>query len=128
MRDGVVLALAALCACGTTQIRTSDPTARIYLDGKLLGRGHAETTRRGPPHTATVTVATDDGRHASLQVARRFTATTLLTTLVSWVGLATMWELPEDIFLPLSGGGWDRDDDVWAAPPTWAVARAPDEP
>jgi len=122
----VLLACLLAAACGTTTIRTNDASARIYVDGRLVGQGRAEITRRGVPHTATIAVDAGGGRRTVVQVGRRFTATTLVVGLVTaYVGLITMWETPEEIYVPLPDGdsAWDEAADVWMQTPAWAAKR-----
>ncbi len=124
----VLLLAAALAACGTTRIRTSDPAARVYVDGELVGVGGASIRQRGLPHTATIAVVAPSGARATRTVSRSFTATTAASfLLLSWVGLVAMWELPSEIDVPLpAGSSWDdapAGDDVWSHPPAWADRR-----
>ncbi len=102
-------ALVLVAACGTTRIHTDDRAALIYVDGQLAGRGEAEMTRRGPPHTAEILVVASDGRRARLDVHRSFTATTLVAGLFTYlIGLVVAWEMPESVYVPLPGPA-----DVW---------------
>jgi hypothetical protein len=110
--------LVALSACGTTRIHSADRDARIFVDGVLVGRGDAEITRRGLPGHTRITVEGRDGRRAETEVARSFTAATLVAGLFTgYVGLIAAWELPEVIAVDLpAGGGWegpDPADDPW---------------
>ncbi len=59
---GLLLLVAVTSGCGTTQILTDDPQARIYADGQMVGKGQGQLTRRGFPGSTTVVVATEDGR------------------------------------------------------------------
>jgi hypothetical protein len=116
----------ALAGCGTTLIRASDPGARIWVDGRLAGVGIAKVTRRGLPHTTQILVQTADGRRASQEVSRSFTATTLIGGLLtSYVGMIALWELPETVTVTLPpGSSWDGDSsDVWMQPPLWAAGH-----
>jgi hypothetical protein len=113
MRAAALLCLVA--ACGTTHIRTDDRRALIYVDGQLAGRGEAEMTRRGTPHTAQIVVVAPDGRRARLDVSRSFTSTTLIVGLFTdLVGLIAAWEMPESVYVPLAQGpSWDDVGTSW---------------
>ncbi len=128
-----VLATALLigAGCGTTHIMSTDPTARIYVDGELLGIGRAETRQRGTPHTAVVMAKTPDGRSTKLDVKRRFTGVTLLAGLFSYgIGLFAFWEYPEAVYLPIDApqtdAQWAEGADPWlAVQPGWGMTPDP---
>ena len=127
------LALLALCArfgagCGTTNIYTSDPGARVMADGQTLGRGQGQLTRRGFPSSTQVVVKTDDGRQGELRIRREFTAVTFLMGLFTYgVCLLACWEYPDTVFIPLPGApnpgygpapvGAPPAVDPWLTPP-----------
>ena len=107
--------LVLLVACGTTHIRTDDPRALIYVDGRLAGRGQAEMTRRGTPGSSTIDVVAPDGRRGHLSLSRSFTATTLVAGLLTdLIGLAVAWELPESVYVPLP-----PPEAGWGTMPSW---------
>jgi hypothetical protein len=111
----LVLALLA-GACGTTRIVSSDPRARLYVDGELRGRGHAEITRRGGPATFAIEARLPDGRRSVTHVSRRFTSTTFVSGLFTYgIGLLAMWELPSEIAVETPGGDpWLAErDELW---------------
>ncbi|HEX2659774.1 MAG TPA: hypothetical protein VHU40_15925, partial [Polyangia bacterium] len=72
-----VIVLGAL-GCGTTQVFTEDPTARIWANGQLVGRGHAEIQRTGLPESTAIRVESDDGRNQTTTVKRGVTALTVV--------------------------------------------------
>ena len=119
------LLLAAACGCGTTQIISSDPSALIVADGRVLGRGRGEIGRRGTPGSTVVIVKTDDGRQETQKVSRQFTPTTLVFGLLTYgICLITCWEYPETVFLVLPGRpalletpGPAGGVDPWLTPP-----------
>src|SRR5436190_17056546 len=88
--------------CGSTQILTTEPTARIFVDGRSLGEGQARIDRRGTPGSARVVVKTADGREHASTIERSFTGTTLLAGLFTYgICLLACWEYPETVFIPL---------------------------
>jgi len=116
------LLIAALAAgCGTTQIVTAEPTARIFVDGRAVGQGHATIDKRGTPGSARVLVKTDDGRQQQSTIERSFTAVTLLGGLVTYgVCLVACWEYPDTVFVPLP----EAPRTPAAPPPPLATAAA----
>jgi hypothetical protein len=138
LRRGVcaLLLLALAGGCGSTQVLTDDPRARIYADGRMIGKGTGELTRRGFPGSTTVVVATEDGRRETTQVKREFTAATLVFGLLTYgICLVTCWEYPSLVLIPVAprGGqasayappgqagppadGWGATGDPWLQPP-----------
>jgi hypothetical protein len=98
-----LLLLALGSGCGSTQILTDDPRARIYADGQMIGRGKGELTRRGFPGSATVVVTSEDGRRETSQVKREFTAATFVFGLVTYgICLVACWEYPSVVFVPIA--------------------------
>lgn len=146
MRAGTSIVVAVGCAlalasCGTTRIMTNDPTARIYVNGAFVGQGQAEIDRRGPPRTAEVSVQAPDGRSESITIKRRFTSSTFMYGLVTYmVGWMSLWEYPETVQVALPvpaqqqqqqpGASWDQagGGDAWMSPPPgWGPAGSPSE-
>jgi hypothetical protein len=120
--------LALMIGCSTTRIVTTDPSARIYVDGAYVGQGRGAIRQRGRPHTAQILVKADDGRTARDSMKRSFTWVTLLGGIYTYgVGLLFFWEYPDTIFVPLPTprpSGWDNSgDDVWLRPPPAAAPR-----
>jgi hypothetical protein len=75
-------------------------------DGRMLGKGHGEVTRRGFPGSTRVVVKTDDGRQGELVVKREFTAMTLVMGLFTYgVCLIACWEYPDTVLVPLPPDG-----------------------
>jgi hypothetical protein len=100
-----LLGCVAAAGCGTTNIYTTDPGARVVADGVTLGRGQGQLTRRGFPGSTSVVVKTDDGRQAETVVRRQFTGLTLLLGFFTYgVCLLACWEYPDTVFVPLPGG------------------------
>ncbi len=100
-----LLGCLAVSGCGTTHIYTTEPGARVLADGRALGRGTGELTRRGFPGSTKVVVKTEDGRQGETVVRREFTALTLVLGFVTYgVCLLACWEYPDTVFVPLPGG------------------------
>jgi hypothetical protein len=98
----LLLSMAGSAGCGTTQVLTTEPTARVVADGQTLGRGQGRLTRRGFPGSTNVVARTDDGRQGELLVRREFTALTLVLGLVTYgVCLIACWEYPDTVMIPL---------------------------
>ncbi len=131
MRARLVAAALALAGggCSHTRITTSEREARIYVDGRLAGKGSAEIGQFGPPGTARVLVKMPDGRRARSEVRRRFGVGTFLLGFVSygtcWV---LCWTYPGSLDVPLPEArvsGWDpRTDDPWLQEPGADLSRA----
>jgi hypothetical protein len=104
MRAVLTLALAAVaCAsCGTTYVVTTEPTARVYVDGAMVGKGQGTVTQRGFPGSAHVLVKTEDGRRQQSSLKRSFTATTFLLGLITYgVCWVACWEYPGSVLVDL---------------------------
>ena len=98
-----MLLLALAAGCGSTQIVTDDPRARIYADGRMIGQGRGDLTKRGFPGGTTVIVASEDGRRESTQVRRQFTAATFVLGLFTYgICLVTCWEYPDMVYVPIA--------------------------
>lgn len=125
----VVAAIAvASVGCGTTTILTNEPSARIIVEGRMVGRGQGEIGQRGMPGSTTVTVQADDGRRGQAVISRRFTGLTLLTGFFTYgICFIACWEYPSTVMVPLPaaqltppGGGADP----WLMPPPgWQAKR-----
>jgi hypothetical protein len=118
----LIAALAGAAGCGTTQITTSDPSARVVADGRVLGRGKGQLTRRGFPGSTSVVVRTEDGRQGEMVIRRRFTGLTLLMGLFTYgVCLVACWEYPGHVMVPLpaatTGYATPGGADPWLEPP-----------
>lgn len=142
-RSIAVFSIAALCltACGTTSIVTTDPQARIVVDGETVGRGQGQIRQRGLPFSAQILVKTDDGREQRARAARSFTVVTFLLGFISYgVCWVACWEYPNVVFvdLPKRTGGYEPSPsasaagaatpgvDPWLAPPPgWQPTKAP---
>jgi hypothetical protein len=115
----------AIAGCGTTDIITTDPGARIVVDGVLVGRGQGEITQTGLPESSTVAVVSEDGRRETRVIHRRFTGTTLLLGMFTdGICLIACWQYPDTVFMPLPGGaptaygqGAPACYDPWRQPP-----------
>ena len=125
----------ALSGCATTRIYTDDPEARVYANGKEIGRGHGELRQWGPPHTAEVWARAPDGRRGRLHVKRHFGFGALALGVVTYgVCWFACWQYPETVYLRLDEppartvpvASWDvvpAVEDPWMAPPAgWGGA------
>lgn len=124
LRRGIagLLLLALASGCGSTQVLTDDPQARIYADGRMIGKGRGELPLRGFPGSTTVVVASEDGRRESTQVKRQFTAATFVLGLFTYgICLVTCWEYPGMVFVPIAPG-------VPSASSSWQSGQAPVDP
>lgn len=122
-----------IAGCGTTAIITTDPGARIVVEGRQVGRGHGEITQTGLPDSSTVAVVSEDGRRETRIIQRRFTGTTLLLGLFTdGICLLACWQYPDIVFVPLPGGaptaygqGAPAPYDPWLQPPSaWQPSSA----
>ncbi len=115
---------------GCTTYITTHPTARIYVDGELVGIGQADIGRVGPPREAVVRVE-HEGAMVERTIERDFEVTTVFFGLISaYTGLFWGWSFPEHVHieLPLTQENpWLRPRskpatapaaDPWAAPDT----------
>ncbi len=133
MRSAMLAAALALASgCGTTQVITNEPRARIFVDGEMVGRGRGEVSQRGVPHTAEVVVKAPDGRSARARMKRSFTGWTFVIGLFTYAtGFIWAWEYPDLVDVPLEDRavrGWDASpaDDPWlAAPAGWQPSPSP---
>jgi hypothetical protein len=140
----LVVAAALLGACGTTHVVPTDPNARIYVDGQMVGQGVGAIRQRGLPGGAQVLVITDDGRRQQQPITRSFTIVTFLLGLITYgVCWVACWEYPAAVMVnvPPPAGGYTlgataadsaapaRIGDPWLqAPPGWRPHDAPAPP
>jgi hypothetical protein len=91
--------------CGTTQVFADDPMARIWANGQLVGRGHAQIKRTGFPETTAIRVETEDGRKETTTVKRSVTGLTVLGALFTYgTCLIFCWQYPETVWAALPAG------------------------
>ena len=123
--------------CGTTQIVTDDSTARIWANGQLIGRGHAQLQKTGMPETTSIRVQADDGREQVTTVKRSVTALTVLGALLTYGGCFIFcWEYPNMVWAalpPRLPGASERSKapvrDPWLdPPPDWEEAGTSSAP
>jgi hypothetical protein len=128
---GVALAVVAGLAlgaggCGTTMVMTNEPTARVFADGRLIGKGQGEIDQRGTPGSTTVTVQAEDGRRGQTVISRRFTGFTFLTGLFTYgICFFACWEYPSSVmvmvpppqYTPAPGYAAPPGVDPWLMPP-----------
>jgi hypothetical protein len=135
---------ALLAGCGTTQLMPTDPNARIYVDGEMVGKGVGSIRQRGLPGAAQVLVKTDDGRRQQQSISRSFTVVTLLLGFITYgVCWVACWEYPSSVVVnvpPPPGGyilggtfedpaGSTPSGDPWLQPPSgWQPQAAPAAP
>jgi hypothetical protein len=138
----IILAASLLAACGTTQVVPTDPTARVYVDGQMVGKGVGEIRQRGLPGSTQVLVMTDDGRRQQQSISRSFTFVTFLLGFITYgVCWLACWEYPGAVMVnvpPPAGGyvvGATLDSpagpagDPWMQPPPgWQPHDAPAPP
>jgi hypothetical protein len=133
----VLAALAAallLGGCVTAGVHTSDPDARIWVDGRQLHKD-ARVWSVGPPHTARILVIAKDGRRARHAVSREFSWFTFVAGLRTLgVCFALCWTYPQEIVVPLPPPrptvAWDADpaDDPWGTAADVSPWSAPPSP
>ncbi len=125
----LLVSTAASGGCGTTQIFTTDPSARVVADGRPLGRGQGQLTRRGFPGSTNVVARTDDGRQGELRIRREFTGMTMLMGLFTYgVCLVACWEYPDTVLVPVPPPAGGHGPAPAGAPPAaidpWLVPPA----
>jgi hypothetical protein len=112
--SSLLVSVLASAGCGTSRVITNDPTARIFANGQLIGRGQGEITQRGTSESTSILVRSDDGREQVTIVKREVTGFTLLGALFTYgTCLIFCWEYP---------------DTIMALLPARAPAAAPSEP
>jgi hypothetical protein len=105
----LLVTAALLAACGTTHVVPTDPGARIYVDGELVGKGVGAVHQRGLPGSSQVLVTTDDGRRQQQSISRSFTIVTFLLGFITYgVCWVACWEYPDSVIvnLPPATGGY----------------------
>jgi hypothetical protein len=122
--SALVVAVAACGAvgCGTSQVLTDEPTARIWANGQMIGRGHGEIQQRGMWETTAILVRAEDGREQVTTVKRRITGVTVLGALLTYgTCLIFCWEYPDTIWATLpprvASAGMPGAADPWLTPP-----------
>jgi hypothetical protein len=129
--------LVATAGCGTARIYTNDPDARIYVDGRMVGKGQGEIRRRGMPGSSTIVVKTADGRRTTKQIRRRFTGTTFVIGLFTYAtGFLFAWEYPDEFVAveqPAASApatsDWGAGADDWNQPPPgWSPHETAPDP
>jgi hypothetical protein len=133
----LLLSVLGSAACGTSQVITNDPTARIFANGQLIGRGHGEITQRGTSESTSIVVRSDDGREQVTYVKRQVTGFTLLAALFTYgTCLIFCWEYPDTILalLPARAAAAPAEpgtpaQDPWLFPPAgWWSGRSATPP
>jgi hypothetical protein len=132
----LLLLASVLAGCGTTHLITNEPTARIYVDGELVGRGTGEVRMRGLPGSANVLVLAEDGRRRQASIKRSFSLATFLFGFITYgVCWIACWDYPGAVsvdfperarpaYTPTMSG--PAAGDPWLQPPPgW---RPPDAP
>jgi hypothetical protein len=108
MRQLLASLLIFTAACGTTQVVVNDPTARVWVDGEMVGKGQGRVNQRGLPGSAAVLVKTEDGRRQQASMSRSFTVTTFLLGFITYgICWVACWEYPGSLLveLPTPPGG-----------------------
>ncbi len=96
----LIIASLLLSGCGRTIITTSSPTADIYINSTLKGRGTAEVTRRGPPLKYYIEAKEGGVVVAKTIIRRKFDVTTCVIGYFTYgVGLILGWRFPSDVYL-----------------------------
>lgn len=137
MRRAVCLLLATILlagtGCGTVVVTSTDPTARLYAGGRMLGRGTGELRRRGTPESTTITAISEDGRRAQTIARREFTGVTFLAGLFTYgICLIACWEYPSVVLVDLPPAAAPHQSeygsDPWLIPPPGWQPRADETP
>jgi hypothetical protein len=134
---------ALLAACGTTHVIPSDRSARVYVNGEMVGKGLGEVRQRGLPGSTQVLVMTEDGRRQQQSMSRSFTVVTFLLGFITYgVCWVACWEYPDAVLVnvPRPAGGFALEGpaastaaapagDPWLQPPPgWQPQDAPAAP
>ena len=128
----LVVGASALAGCAHTRIETSDPQARIYVDGELVGRGSVDyDAHMGLPGEMVVEVKTPSQKVERV-VEREFTVTTFVVGLLTYcTGWVWAWEYPDTVVVMLpeapgaSGEASDERGSSWDAAPRASAWDAP---
>jgi hypothetical protein len=130
-----MLSLAGAVGCGTSQVFTDDSSARIFANGQMIGKGHAEIQQYGTPETTTLVVRAEDGRQETTTVKRRITGVTALGALFTYgTCLIFCWSYPDTIWASLPSratppfGAPVGIADPWLVPPAGWREKAPAPP
>src|SRR3954447_19937579 len=137
MRRSVAALLLVVMAsgCGTSMVVANDSSARIFVDGEMVGKGQGSVTMRGLPGSAQVLVKTEDGRRQQASMSRSFTATTFVLGLITYgICWVAWWECPGSLFVeppapaaPAGAAdlGAPGAGDPWLQPPPGWQPRSP---
>ncbi len=108
--------------CSTMSVHTNRADAEIYLDGRLIGVGHAKVKSMGLPNTAVIR-AEHEGEVVSKSVNRKFTLATALMMPFSYFTSAIWgWQYPDSVFIRFDDRAsrahqWgDSEGDAWSKP------------
>ncbi|HEY0706335.1 MAG TPA: hypothetical protein VGG33_06035 [Polyangia bacterium] len=110
--------------CGTVSVMSTDPSARLYAGGRMLGQGTGQLTRRGTPESTTIVAVSQDGRRSQTVVKREFTGFTFLTGLFTYgICLVFCWEYPSVVLVgaPPQGGYASGSASYAAGPDPWLL-------
>lgn len=123
MRNILVFGFSAfffLSSCGTTKITAGNQDADIYLDSRKIGKGSAEIPQTGIPAKRTLTAKYNGGVIGSMEIKRRFTATTAVAGLFTfYTGFIWAWQYPDMVFIPTEPvektkkNSWDEPPSKW---------------
>ncbi|OFY63589.1 MAG: hypothetical protein A3H98_06335 [Bacteroidetes bacterium RIFCSPLOWO2_02_FULL_36_8] len=99
----IFFTLLILSSCGSTQVVVpNNSQAKIFQNGKYIGKGSAEITRRGLPKKSLFTAKFDGREIGSVLAKRSFDLLPCLLSFVSYgTGLFFTWKYPETIIIPV---------------------------
>ena len=123
----LIAALLLATSCGHSRIFTDDPNARIYVNGKYLGKGEAEISTTGTPRSARILIKSTNGERTRKTVSRKFTATTFFLGVFSYMtGFYWAWQYPDTIYVRSAvRRGSNTGASSWDAPPSGTDWSAP---
>ncbi len=128
----LVLSVMASVGCGTSQVLTDEPTARIWANGRMIGKGHGEIQQYGMWETTSILVKAEDGRQQTTTVNRKITGVTVLGALITYgTCLLFCWSYPDTIWASLparAGSPYGTPagaGDPWLLPPPGWQPRTP---